>query len=80
MSKRGHWLEMASHVLEEVVRTFAAVGTHDEITRAIEDRFGGLSDTVALGFSARTDPGLVREIVQDVRRIPSAFEGYATDG
>jgi probable F420-dependent oxidoreductase len=79
MSKRGQWVEMAAQVPDEVVRTFSAVGTHGEITRAIEDRFGGLSDTVALGFSARTDPGLVREIVQDVRRIPTAFEGYATD-
>ncbi|MDH3210889.1 MAG: TIGR03617 family F420-dependent LLM class oxidoreductase [Myxococcales bacterium] len=79
MSKRGRWQEMAARVPDEVVRTFAAVGTHDEITRAIEERFGGLSDSVALGFGAGTDPGLVREIVQDVRRIPAAFEGYSRD-
>jgi probable F420-dependent oxidoreductase len=79
MSKRGQWREMAQRVPDEVVRTFAAVGTHDAIAGAIEERFGGISDTVALGFPAHTDPGRVREIVQDVQRIPSAFEGYARE-
>jgi probable F420-dependent oxidoreductase len=77
MSKRGQWSEMAKRVPDEVVRAFAAVGTHREIAGAIADRFGGVTDTVTLGFGPGTEPGLVREIVQDVKRIPSAFEGYA---
>jgi probable F420-dependent oxidoreductase len=79
MSKRGQWNEMAKRVPDEVVRTFAAVGTHAEIADAIAARFGGVCDTVAMGFSAATPAGLAREIVQDVRRIPCAFEGYAGD-
>jgi hypothetical protein len=77
MSKRGQWSEMAKRVPDEVVRTFAAVGTHREIAGAIADRFGGISDTVTLAFGPGAPPGLVREIVQDVQRIPCAFEGYA---
>ena len=50
MSKRGQWSEMAKRVPDEVVRTFAAVGRYDEIAGAIADRFGGVSDTVTLGF------------------------------
>jgi hypothetical protein len=53
------------------------VGTHREIAGAIADRFGGISDTVTLAFGPGAPPGLVREIVQDVQRIPCAFEGYA---
>ncbi len=79
MSKRGKWKEMAAQVPDEVVRTFAAVGTHGELAGAIEERFGGIADTIALGFSPRTDPGLVREIVTDIQKIPSAFSDYARD-
>jgi probable F420-dependent oxidoreductase len=46
MSKRGQWDAMAKRVPDEVVRTFAAVGTHAELADAIEERFGGLTDTV----------------------------------
>ncbi len=77
MSKRGQWNEMAKRVPDEVVRTFAAVGRHDEIAGLIADRFGGVTDTVTLGVDAATNPGLMREIVQDLKRIPCAFEGYA---
>jgi len=32
---------------------------------------------VTLGVDTATNPGLMREIVQDVKRIPCAFEAYA---
>ena len=76
MSKRGQWNEMAAEVPDDVVRTFAAVGTYDEIALRIEERFGGLADTITLGFAPETDPGLQREILDDVRRIPCRFEGF----
>lgn len=76
MSKQGRWQEMAKEVSDDVVRTFAAAGTYTEIAKAIEARFGGLADSVTLGFPASTAPGLMRELVQDVRRIPSAFEAF----
>jgi probable F420-dependent oxidoreductase len=78
MSKRGQWDRMAARVPDEVVRTFAAVGTHDEIASRIAERFGGLSDTVTLGFGRATPPERVAEIVAQVRRIPAAFQGHAT--
>ena len=60
------------------MRLFCAVGRHDEIESAIEERFGGLVDSV--GSSASTDmPGeMTPEVIQDVRRIASPFEGFAT--
>ena len=42
----------------------------------MEARFGGVTDSVALGFPASTPAGLVREVVQDVRRIPCAFRAF----
>jgi probable F420-dependent oxidoreductase len=78
MSKRGQWNEMARRVPDEVVRTFAAVGRYDEIAALIAERFGGVSDTVTLGVGPGMEPGLLREVVQDVKRIPCGFEGYST--
>ena len=78
MSKLGKWNEMAKEVPDEVVRTFAACGTYGEIAKAVEARFGGLADSIALGFPGSTNAGLVKELVQDVKRIPAKFEGYPT--
>ena len=47
MSKAGQWQQMAAEVSDDVVHLFAAVGTYDVIAKAIEQRFGGLSDTLA---------------------------------
>ncbi len=76
MSKQGQWTEMAKEVPDELVHTFAAVGTYDQIAGAIEKRFGGASDAIALSFAQDTPPGLARELVQDVQRIPTAFRGF----
>jgi probable F420-dependent oxidoreductase len=75
MSKRGEWSRMAAEVPDEVVRAFAAVATYDRLAAAIEERFGGIADALALELPA--DPELAREIVRGVQRIPSRFEGHA---
>jgi len=76
MSKQGRWSEMPGEVPDEVLRTFAAVATHDELCGAIEQRFGGLTDSVSLDFDRGTPGGRVRELLQDIKRIPSLFEGF----
>ena len=75
MSKRGEWSRMAAEVPDEVVRAFAAVATYDGIAAAIAERFGGIADTLTLQLAA--EPGRVAEIVRDVQRIRSPFEGHA---
>jgi probable F420-dependent oxidoreductase len=76
LSKEGRWKEMAAQVPDEVLEVFAAIGPYDRIAGEIERRFGGLADAIALSFPDGTPPGLAREVVQDVRRIPSAFRGF----
>jgi probable F420-dependent oxidoreductase len=78
MSKAGQWDKMASEVSDEVVRLFAAVGTHRELARAIEQRFGGVSDAVAPSGGYGMRQVLPRELIQDIRRIPAAFTGFRT--
>ena len=79
LSKQGKWNEMASRVTDDVVHLFAAVGTHQQIVNAIEARFGGLVDAISLRPDSSPDqndipPGLI----QDIKRIPTPFQGYQT--
>ena len=68
---------MAAQVSDDVVRIFAACGTYDEIAKAIEQRYGGVADSIDLDFPADAPPGLRREVLADIRRIPHAFAGFA---
>jgi hypothetical protein len=76
MTKENRWGEMAALVSDDVVHLFAAVGRHDRLVAAIQARFGGLVDTVAITPEAAgtLPPGLM----QDIQRLPRAFEGYAS--
>ena len=78
MSKAGQWDQMAAEVSDDVVRLFAAVGTHRELAREVERRFGGVSDAVGPsgGYGVRQE--LPPDLIQDLRRISSVFTGYRT--
>jgi alkanesulfonate monooxygenase SsuD/methylene tetrahydromethanopterin reductase-like flavin-dependent oxidoreductase (luciferase family) len=78
MSKAGQWDRVAAEISDDVVRLFAAVGPHRELAREIERRFGGVSDSVGPsgGYGVRQD--VPPDLIQDIRRIPSAFTGYQT--
>ena len=51
LSVEGRWNEMPAEVSDEVVRIFAACGTYSEIAAAIDQRFGGLADSIDLELS-----------------------------
>jgi probable F420-dependent oxidoreductase len=78
MSKRGQWNQMAAAVPDDVVHEFCAVAPHAELVGAVEKRFGGLVDSIALGFSDDVPEGFARELLADLRAIPHAFEGFPT--
>lgn len=79
MSVEGSWDAMAEAVPDDVVRIFAACGTHDRIATAIQERFGGVADSIDLHFPPDTPPGLQRELLTDIRRIPHSFAGFDTN-
>jgi probable F420-dependent oxidoreductase len=75
LSRQGKWDEMAAEVPDDVAHLFAAVGRHDQIVAAIAGRFGGLVDSLTLrGDGVGEVPP---DLVQDIRRIPHAFRGFA---
>jgi hypothetical protein len=61
------------------VRIFVACGTYGELTNAIQERFGGAADSVDIHFPPDTPPGLTRELVVDIKRIPRMFKGFHPD-
>jgi hypothetical protein len=76
MSREGKWGEMAKEVPDDVAHLFAAVGRHDQLVGAIEQRFGGLADSLTLrgdGIGAAAE--VPRDLVQDIQRIPHPYGG-----
>jgi hypothetical protein len=79
LSVEGQWESMAAEVPDDVVRIFAVCGTFGEIAGAIEQRFGGVADSIDLQFPAGTPTELQRELLTDIHRIPHSFAGYDTN-
>jgi probable F420-dependent oxidoreductase len=79
MSKRGEWNKMAAEIPDDVARLFCAAGTHDTIVAEIEQRFGGVSDALNATLTTEVDPGLTRELIQDIQRLPQWFRAFRTD-
>jgi hypothetical protein len=76
MTRQGKWGEMAKEVTDDVVHLFAAVGRYDEIVKAIEERFGGLTDALNARANAAQPGHLPRDLIQDIRRVPHRFKGF----
>ena len=73
LSRNDGWDQMANAVSDDVVHLFAAVGRHDQLVNAITERFGGLTDAVAV------DANLPPDLVQELKTIESPFISYRTD-
>jgi predicted porin len=73
MTKAGEWNKIADEVSDDVVHLFAAVGRHDQIAKAIEERFGGLVDSVSASASASKPSDLPPGLIQDIARIPTRY-------
>ena len=69
---------MSAEISDDVVRLFAAVGTHRELAGEIERRFAGITDAVALSGGYGVHQDIPPDLIQDIRRIPSAFTGFPT--
>jgi probable F420-dependent oxidoreductase len=76
MTRQGRWSEMAKEVSDDVVQLFAIAGRHDQIAAVVERRLGALSDSLHASSNAAMPSTMPPDLVQDIRRIPSAFKGF----
>mgnify|MGYP002629411370 CR=1 FL=1 len=78
LSVEGKWSELASHVSDDVVRLFAAVGDYDDLPRAAAERYGGVVDTLRLDLPDDIDPDQHKDLIARLKAIPSRFEAFQT--
>jgi probable F420-dependent oxidoreductase len=77
MSRSGQWKQMAAEIPDDMLDEFCVYAPYDELPKAIEQRFGGISDTVEFAFEDGTDPDFARDVVERVHRLQSPFEAPA---
>ena len=80
MTKEGAWDRIAAEIDDDTVRLFAAVGRHDELAAAVEQRFGGAADAVYSSLSMDMRPVLPPDLIQDIRRLPAASRAMRRAG
>jgi hypothetical protein len=73
MTKAGQWNEIAQQVPDDVVHLFAAVGRHDQIAKAIEQRFGGLVDSIGASANSAKPSDMPPDLLQDLAKIPTVY-------
>lgn len=69
LSKNDGWDKMAALVDDDTVRLFAAVGRHDEIVAAVDERFGGISDAIGAGASPDDPADLPPDVIQEIHAL-----------
>ena len=73
MTKAGQWDKIAGEVSDDVVHLFSAVGRHDQLEKAVTERFGGLVDSISASASSSKPSDLPPGLIQDLQRIPTKY-------
>ena len=69
LSMQQKWREMSKLVTEEMVHAFAAVGTYRDIAAVMKKRLAGVNRLdFEIPIRGESDRGVVREVIQDLRR------------
>ncbi|GAB3293609.1 TIGR03617 family F420-dependent LLM class oxidoreductase [Epidermidibacterium keratini] len=73
LSREQRWEEMPAYVDDEMLNTYAVVGTYDQIADKIVDRFGGVLSDVGFSIAVENDEdaATTREILDRVRSASS---------
>lgn len=69
LAREQRWEEMPGYIDDDVMYTFAVVGTHDEIADKIVDRFAGILDQVGFSIAVNSDEDseTLRTMVQRIQ-------------
>jgi len=78
MTKDGQWDKLATVIPDDVLDLFVVAGRHDEIKPLLEARFASVSDSVYASANSAMPADLPPDLIQDLNRIETPFEGYAS--
>jgi len=71
MSMNGEWGKMSSEITDDMLATFAVVGTHCEIANKIKLMYGFYSNSVGFSMPIKSmeDRERLRSIVRDIQKV-----------
>ncbi len=67
MTKRGEWDRMGELIDEEILHTFAVVGTPEEALAEVGKRYGDIATRITLALPAERDEGRWRRLFDSLR-------------
>ena len=69
LAREQRWEDMPGQITDEVMHTFAVVGTHDEIAEKIVERYGGVLDQVGFSIAVENerDAEKLKSMVQRIQ-------------
>ena len=69
LSRAQRWEEMPQHISDDVLETFATIGTYDTIARKLRDRFGGIVTHCEFSIAVKNDADreTLRNIAKDIQ-------------
>ena len=67
MTKRGEWDRMPELIEDELVQTFAVVGTPEEAVAEVKRRYGDIATRITLQLPAERDEARWRELFDELR-------------
>jgi len=72
LSKQGEWKQMGTLLDDDLLGTFAAVGTPKEVARTIGARFTGVIDRMNFYMPYKPADGIVDELLDELRATTAA--------
>ena len=71
LSIAGRWGEMSKYINDEMLNTFALIGTYEEAAEKIVERYGGIADRVYIGpfLSKSLTVKNLRQVVKALRKM-----------
>ncbi len=75
MTKRGAWDEMAGLIDDEILHTFAVIGTPEEAVDEVQRRYGDVATQITLSIPDEADPARWAPLFERLRSSASRLAG-----
>ena len=76
LSKQDGWDDMGGLIDDEILTTFAAVGSPDEVARQFLKRFDGVVDRIRLYQPHEAAPGVEKLVLEAIRNIDTSVSEH----
>jgi probable F420-dependent oxidoreductase len=78
MTREGKWAELSSQIPDDVLDAFCVTAPWSSLKTAMESRFGGICDSVELGFTEELPSNEIEDLVKDLHTIATPCSEVTT--